>query len=460
MARYLCGLGCVNLLAACVGVLHAGTVERPSILVLVADDAGWEDFGAYGHPSVQTPTIDALSEAGWTADNAFLTSSQCSPSRISILTGRHPHQTGTEDLHVPLPTGHRLVSSHLSDAGYFTGMMEKSHLGDLGEAQFDWYSEGRDLDGFLKAADGRPFFLWVGFRDPHRGFGDAPRVYSPDDVRLPPTVVDTPETRMDYARYYDEISRMDTHIEIILLTLEEYGLLSNTFVLFLSDNGAPMPRAKATLYDAGIKTPLIVSGPDVALGVRYQGLVSTIDLAPTFLSWAGVEKPHEMVGEDLLAQIANPLATGRDYVFSQRNWHNADEHMRSIRDFRFKLIWNNYVHLPHGTPADISLSPTWQALRQARDQGALSREQALLFQVPRNRVELYDLEADQNELNDLSGYPEYRDRLQSMMSRLEAWMRATGDSSPLRRRRDDNVDRVTGAKFTLTNPPLIDGDER
>ena len=112
----------------------AGASEHPNIVVFVADDAGWEDFGAYGHPTIRTPTIDALASAGWTADNAFLTTPQCSPSRISILTGKHPHQTGAEDLHVPMPPGHRIVPSYLSEAGYVTGNMRKQHYGPNGSS--------------------------------------------------------------------------------------------------------------------------------------------------------------------------------------------------------------------------------------------------------------------------------------------------------------------------------------
>jgi len=434
--------------------------DRPNILVLMADDAGWDDFGAYGHPSIDTPTLDALARDGWTADNAFLTTPQCSPSRISILSGLYAHQTGAEDLHVPLPAGHRLLPDYLGQSGYFTGLMQKSHLGPEGNRQFDWRHDGTDFgadfDTFLDAAGDRPFFLWVGFRDPHRDYGDAPKRHSARDVRLPPTVVDTPETRADYVAYYDEIHRMDGSIAAFLRKLDERGERDNTIVLFLSDNGSPMPRAKGTLYDAGIKTPLIVAGRGVPAGTRYRQLVSVIDLAPTILDWAGLDVPDTMAGQSIAKNVANGKAAGRDYVFSERNWHNADEHIRSIRGPRYKLIWNNYVHLPHGTAADITSSPTWQALRRARDRGELTEAQALLFMAPRPRVELYDLVNDPHELDNLAADPVHRERIQQMMARLERWMAETGDVPPERRRRDDNIDRLTGVKFTRRNPPLIE----
>jgi len=427
---------------------------KPNVVVLVADDAGWSDFGAYGHPTIRTPAIDRLAREGWTAEHAFLTTAQCSPSRISILTGLYPHETGAEDLHVPLPEDQVLLPSMLAAQGYFSGILRKRHLGPNGDAQFDWM--GDDVESFLAEAGGRPFFLWVGFTDPHRPYPDAPPVHGPADVRLPPVLRDTPATRRDYARYYDEIARMDGEIGGFVDLLERRGLRGSTYVLFFSDNGPPMPRAKATLYDAGIRTPLIVTGPGIPAGVRYEPLVSLIDLAPTILDWAGAPAPSNLRGESLAAALANPAVPGRSFVFGERNWHNADEHMRSLRDERYKLIWNNYVTLPHGTPADIAAAAPWQDLRRARDAGELEASQALLFAVPRPRVELYDLESDPHELDNLAGRLEYRDRVQAMMAELERWIEVTGDHPPQERRRDDNVDRYSGIKFMTRKPPLIE----
>ncbi len=441
----------VLLLAACIG--QAGTT--PNVIVFVADDAGWRDFGAYGHDTIRTPAIDRLASEGWTAENAFLTSPQCSPSRISILSGKYPHQTGTEDLHVALPRGERLLPFYLRGGGYFTGNMQKQHYGPHGAAQFDWYEDSLDIAAFLEAAGERPFFLWVGFRDPHRAYGDAPNVHSPDDVVVPREHVDTPETRADHVQYYDEIARLDSEIGRMVAALDARGLRDETYVIFISDNGAPMPRAKGTLYDAGIKTPMIVTGPGVPAGARYRPLVSVIDLAPTVLDWAGVAKPGDMIGNSIAAAIADPARPGRVHVFSQRDWHNIDEHMRSVRTDRYKLIWNNYVEHPHGTPADITISPTWQDLRRRRDAGRLDAVQSLLFEVPHPRVEFYDVQADPNEYDNLAGVPEYRRDIQKLMSALEAWIVETGDVPPDRRRRDNNTDRITGIKYSLENPPFI-----
>jgi len=153
--------------------------ERPNIVVYVADDLGWRDTGVYGNPVVRTPNIDRIARAGLLIRYAFVTSPQCSPSRISILSGRYPHTTRTEDLHTPTPAGVRILPGYLQAAGYYTGMMAKTHIGPEAERQFQWYSPetAAELPAFLDSAGTRPFFLWVAFHEPHRPYDTmaAPR---------------------------------------------------------------------------------------------------------------------------------------------------------------------------------------------------------------------------------------------------------------------------------------------
>lgn len=170
------------ILALLCGLLAAAPAaaqdQPPNILVLIADDANWSDFGVYGNDAVRSPNVDRLATSGLRVRHAFVTTSQCSPSRISMLTGRYPHATGAEDLHMPVPEGTVILPGLLKQAGYFTGSMKKTHYGEaVAERQFDWYDEhtASAFPAFLEAAGRRPFFLWVGFTEPHRPF--------PDDVR-------------------------------------------------------------------------------------------------------------------------------------------------------------------------------------------------------------------------------------------------------------------------------------
>lgn len=432
---------------------------RPNILVLLADDVSWKDFGCYGNKAVRTPNINHMA-CGLRFTNAFLTTSSCSPTRISVLTGKYPHATGAEDLHMPLPAGQRLVSSYLQSAGYFTGHMLKTHYGPNGMKQFQWYSKNvAEFPKFLDEAGERPFFMWVGFRDAHRPYkpGAVDPPHDPAKVQVPPYLADTPETRADLALYYDEIARMDGHIGQMTAELKRRKMSDNTLVVFFSDNGMPFPRAKGTLYDSGIGTPLLMTWPRVIPHCSvHKGLESVIDLAPTFLEVAGIEKPADMQGSSLFDVIKGPSQPGVEYVFSERNWHNCDHHMRSVRSQRFKLIWNPYTEVPFGHPSDCSRCPSWNALQSLKKSGGLAPQQALIFKSPRPKFELYDLEADPWEFHNLAADAKYSGQLAELKIALEDWRKRTGDVSPERRRRADNSNRVTGIKFTQKIPPLVE----
>lgn len=445
----------------------ASAASRPNILVFIADDLGWRDIGPYGNTAVRTPNIDRLARSGIKLENAFLLSPQCSPSRIALLTGQYPHQTRTEDLHDPLPAGIRTVASYLSDAGYVTGLLEKGHLGPEGERQFDFYNPLlAGLDEFLDKAKGRPFFLWAASIDPHRPYGGepgpsgkngaAPRVHRPQDVRVPPQLIDDDETRDDIALYYDEIARFDAFIGDTIKKLERRGLARETLLLFLSDNGAPFPREKGALYDAGIKTPFIAVFPgEIAPNSSFEPPVSMINLAPTILDFAGMARPPEMQGVSARSILSGQSLTGDEYVFANRDWHNTHEHQRMVRNARYKLIWTGaHTELPMGVASDLGESASWFSLLRARRAERLTPEQSLLFTVPRPSIELYDIKSDPLEFRNLAFEPEYARVAREMSGILMAWRTRTGDHEPTDRVRSDNVDRVTGIKFRNDTPPL------
>jgi len=453
--------------------LH-GTGSKPNIVVFIADDAGME-FGCYGDRGAKTPHIDALAEKGVVFENAFLTAPQCSPSRTSMLSGQYAHTIGTEDLHTGIQEQTRLLPHYLSEAGYFTGLMLKGHIGNHGMEQFDWYDNGfwpdyaRDgvwnekavdnFSTFLDESSDRPFFLWVGFVDPHRAYVEdrvvgnrAKRVVDPSQVTVSPYLRDDAATRLDLAHYYDEIARMDSHIGGMLEVLNQRGLRENTLVIFLSDNGKPFPRAKGTLYDSGIQTPFVVSWPGITPeGKRSKGLLSTLDLAPTLLDVAGLTAPSQMQGHSFKNRLSQPEAPGREILYAERNWHGTDEHMRAIRTDKYLLILNSYIELPHGTPSDLSSSPSWYALTSHRTE--LTPAQAHLFQCPRPAIELYDVKKDPFQLNNLAGQSTYLDVGKMLSNQLINWMQETGDHPPHMRRRHDVVDRITGF-------PIASGKQR
>jgi len=454
-----------TLLLAAHGALAAAQ-DRPNIVVFLADDLGWRDVGAYGNAGIRTPHIDAIARAGLRVQVAIGTSPQCSPSRISMLSGRWPHTTRTEDLHTPLPEGERLLPFLLRERGYFTGHMAKTHYGPLGERQFEWYSPetASALPAFLDSAGARPFFLWVGFHDPHRPYerGAVSPPHSPARVTVPPWLADTPETRADLALYYDEIARMDGEIGRMMAELERRGLEDNTLVIFLSDNGAPFPREKGTLYDAGTRTPLLFAWRGVipAGSVWSRGQVSTIDLAPTILEIAGAPIPANVQGRNARALLGAPdRFEGTRYAFSERNWHDCDEHQRSVRTTRFKLVRTDaYTELPLCTAADIGGSPSFLALRALAKAGRLTSAQRRLFEAPRARLELYDLASDPNELVNVADDPRYATEVRELARVLQEWMESTDDFPAWYRVRADHTDRITGVQVSPEIPPLRETD--
>ena len=428
----------------------------PNFLILIADDAGM-DFGCYGNPFIKTPNIDRLAKSGIKCEQTFLTAPQCSPSRISILSGQYPHTTRTEDLHTPLPAGINFLTTYLRQTGYFTGSNGKTHWGPNGDQQFDWYANEFDtFKSFLEDRKGRPFFFWTGFYDPHRTYqkGTISAPHSPEKVIVRDHLVDDSRTRNDIAMYYDEISRMDSIVGVYIDILEKENLIKDTYIIFLSDNGAPFPREKGTLYDTGIQTPLVISGPYVPKGEVYGGLMSVIDIAPTILDLAGLEARDEMRGSSFSPILNGDLMIAPEFIFSERNWHNCDEHMRSIRSDKYKLILNAYTEKPHGTPADLANSPSWFSLLEGKERGSISHEQSQIFTVPRPSVELYDLTTDPGEYHNLAFDPEYRQIAQYLLDELQKWEETTDDFPSTYRTRRDNTDRITGIKYHDQVPEL------
>ncbi len=455
----------VTLLVAAFSTLAQGQnlPSKPNIIVFIADDAGWRDFGCYGNSAIRTPTIDQLAETGIRYNNVFLPSPQCSPTRTSLLTGQFPHTLRTEDLHTPLEESQKVVPYYLKDAGYYSALLGKSHIGESATAQFDYFNpgngnpRGQDLEYVLSEAGDQPFFVWFAFFDPHRSYqpNTITNGHDPSEVIIPPYLADTPETRQDLAMYYDEIGRMDSIMGSALNILEEEGKRENTVVIFMSDNGKPFTRAKGTLYDEGIKTPFIINWPEVIQDASVNNqLLTTLRLAPTILDLGGVKKPSSMFGNSFAENLVQEQSIADEYVFSERNWHDCDEHMRSVRSDSFKLIVNSYIDLPHGTAADLAGSLSHQSLLRLKEKGELNTAQSLIFQAPRPEIEFYDVINDPYELNNLAFQAKYRPLIQQHYAILQQWMEETDDFMPHFRRRYDNTDRVSGAMYLRGRPEM------
>ena len=446
---------------------------RPNFVLIIADDMGWDDCGAYGHPTIRTPHIDRLAADGMRFTNAFLTTSSCSPSRASIITGRYPHNTDAEQLHWPLPAEQKTFVELLKNAGYWTAAVGKWHLGDAVKDRFHHIREA-DVSGFqlpagtdktkdamvAKEKSGcehwistlrsrpkdKPFFLWLAALDPHRDYemGIIPKPHKTSDVRIPPYLPDVLEVREELALYYDEIARLDGYVGDVLKEIKAQGIEEDTFVLFFSDNGRPFPRDKTTLYDGGIKTPWIARWPGrLRPGTICTQLVSSVDIAPTILSLAGLDVPHSFQGYNFSPLLTDPGTKIRDYVFAEDHWHDYEDLGRAVRSMQYKYIRNDYPDLPATPPADVGRSRTFKAMRRLRTQGKLDKNQMACFSKPRLAEELYDIVNDPYELHNLSDNPEYIHVLRELRRALEDWSERTNYRIP-KVRTPDEFDRTTG----------------
>ena len=430
--------------------------ERPNVIIFVADDAGWNDFGAYGHPHIRTPNIDRLAGQGMKFERAFLTISSCSPSRASILTGRYPHNTGAGELHMPVPGDQTLFTRPLNDAGYYTVSAGKWHLGDAVRSQFDKiYPRGgpSGAEHWLEAVRNRPmdqpFFMWMAASDPHRGYSEdaIDNPHQADAAAVPPYLPDVQAVREDLANYYDEITRFDQNVGKVLEELERQGVEKNTVVMVISDNGRPFPRAKTTLYDSGIKTPLIVRWPGtIEPGSVSDSLVSTIDIAPTVLDLAGLEPLGSFQGRSFIETLRDPSAEIRDYAFAEHNWHDYKAYERAVRSPRWLYIRNWLPQLPQTPPADAVNSPTYDAMRRMFENGELTKEQAEIFTTPTPEEELYDTRNDPFQLNNLADDPAHAEKLEQMRQTLQDWRQRTNDEMA-EELTPDIFDRETGDRL-------------
>jgi N-sulfoglucosamine sulfohydrolase len=433
------------------GSAHAQTKPK-NVVLIIADDLGMQ-LGCYGDPTIKSPNIDALAKKGVRFTKAYATVSSCSPSRASIFSGLYSHQNGMYGLQhaVHKQECHAWVQglpNLLRNAGYFTGLIGKFHVGP--EASFNFHrlalntkqrnvafmaQQARD---FIKDSDKKPFFLVMAYQDPHRakeGFGNEPRAKDPKEVKVDPKKVVVPyhlpdcdDVRKDLAEYYQSVARMDRGVGLLLEVLRELGHDDDTLIIFISDNGIPFPGAKTTLYNAGINLPLIVAGPGLPQGKTNNALVSYIDLTPTILDFTKVSGPkYKLPGRSILPIVHDDNPKGWDAVFGSHQMHEITMMypMRTIVTPKYKLIANldHEKEYPHAS--DLWGSPSWQHIRKTGTK--MMGERSVAAYLHRPKEELFDLTNDPNELKNLASDPAHGKALSDLRQRLRAWQQETSD---------------------------------
>ena len=407
----------VGLLLA-VAPAGARAAGPPNIVLIIADDQAYTDFGFMGNPTVKTPNLDAMAKRSATYPDGYVPTSLCRASLATLLTGQFGHEhcicfndppegVAREAAHPFLarsPALPRLLGSagyrslqtgkfwegHYRNAGFTDGMTVKGRHGDEGLAI------GRKtmapIGAFLDADRTKSCFVWYAPMMPHEPHNP------PENYRV---MYEGRGLDAKTVAYYAMITWFDATVGELFRMLDERGLRESTLVLFVVDNGWVTPRAgdkgpyhprsKNSPYEHGVRTPILIDWPGHAKAARHDGeVVSTIDVVPTLLDAAGVPRPEGLPGVSLLHSAEGMGKLDRDAVFGELYLHTAKEIER---------------------PA---VNLTWRWMRRG--------PWKLIVPADKERpAQLFDLTADPGEANDMAGRPDQRERVAEMRAALDRW---------------------------------------
>ena len=399
--------------------------KQKNVLFIIADD--WSPIaGCYGNNKIKTPRIDCLAEKGVVFDHAFCTSPSCAVSRASILTGHHSHTHGQyghcHGIH-GFRTSESMTSTpmDLRSAGFATACIGKKHVEPFSVYPFEFEPKLNPRNPneissaarmFLSANSDKPFYLHVGFSDPHRseeGFGnipllpDVPRIdYTEEEVEVPGFLPDLPEIREELASYYQAISRFDYGVGQLLDLVEDMGRSEDTMIIITTDHGMPFPGAKASFFDSGHHCPFIIYAPGLHKNkIHHQALINWTNIRPTIHDWCNISLPHDLPERSILSILNNPKVDGWDQTFFSHCFHEIVNYnpYRVLRGRQYKFIQNLSSNTDYILPTDLSRSPSWSAIQSPPNVSQGMRTKQHLFE--RSPEELYDIVRDPQETKNL-----------------------------------------------------------
>ena len=492
-------LVCILLFGCPLAPLSAA--ER-NVLFIITDDES-PTLGCYGDQVAVTPAIDAVARDGLVFRNAFATTASCSASRSVVMSGLHNHrngQFGHQHHFHKFASFHDVVSLSLprvmARAGYRTAHIGKYHVAPEPVYHFESYFKGPTRNAVVMAencrefitdkSDDRPFFLYFATSDPHRGggkdkeserelkpdlFGNKPRngayegvkevFFDPDDVVVPPFLPDTLDTREELAQYYQSCARIDQGVGRLVEILKEADLYDKTMIVFTSDHGMAFAGGKTTVYEGGLRVPMVVRNPySTKRAAESSAFVSHIDITPTLLDFGGGLDHEKNAPKDLLSPTRfwkergealkenrngnkafdhyhgkswlhcteNPDEPHHETIFASHTFHEIQMYypMRVVRDDKFKLIWNIAHPLPYPFASDLWAASSWQA-QWAKGMEAPYGNMTVGRYVQRPEFELFDMYRDPNETKNLADSDQHRDILEKYKVKLKQMQRQMDD---------------------------------
>ena len=421
-----------------------------NVLWLVAEDLSPDYLSVYGDFTVPTPNIDKLASEGVVYDYAFSTSGVCAPSRATLATGVYANSFGAQNMRtmwaepnarrsgiidyeaVP-PPNVKMVSDIIRENGYYATNNSKT------DYQFEmsvmaWDESSNNAHWKNRPNSNTPFFSIFNFGPTHEGnfFSnwDDEEFLVPEDseINIPPYLPQNSVGERDLKKVYSRIVKLDEWIGEKIKELEDEGLLEKTIVFFYSDHGGPLPRQKRLLYDSGLKVPLVIRFPDgERAGKRDNRLVSFVDFPLTVLSLAGIEPPSFMQGQAFEGEYKSK--SERKYIHGHADrFDESVDMIRAVRSKKFKYFKNFNPEKPYYLPlAFRERLPSMQELLRMRDTGELDEYQALWFRKSKPEEELFDIENDPHELNNIANNPQYTEVLTAMREECISWMNVIDD---------------------------------
>ena len=418
-------------------LISKSVATKPNFVFIIADDCTHRDIGCYGGQA-HTPNIDKLAKQGMRFKKCFQAAPMCSPTRHNIYTGLYPVKSGAYPNHTFAKKGTKSIVQYLKPHGYRIALSGKKHIGPRSIFSFEYSGKKNpDLDAVDKLfaeckKSSTPFCLFACSNEPHLPWnkGDASR-YPPEKVKLPPTFVDTPETRKDFSNYLAEITYFDWQVGEILKRLEHHGLGDNTMVVVVSEQGSGFAFAKWTCYDLGLQSACIVRWPGkIKPGKTTDAMVEYVDFLPTFLEAAQIERPKNLDGKSFLPVLQGKTDKHKDFVFgimTTRGIINGSDTfgIRSVRGKRYKYILNLTPKIKFTNACTKSKTfQSWIAKAKSGDSDAADKVKRYHW---RPAEELYDMQSDEYEWKNLADDPEYSKVKSELKKKLEGWMKEQGD---------------------------------
>lgn len=422
----------LNLIIAIATLAAAGAAELPNILWITSEDNGCE-LGCYGDDYAVTPNIDSLAAKGLRYTNCLSTAPVCAPARTTIISGLYPPSTGGMHMRsmANLPTDFKMYPEFLKELGYYCTNNSKEDY-NLKKPE-DLWSAGGNKAHWKNRPDGAPFFAIFNHTISHESkirndIEKERNIHDPAKARVPAYHPDTPEVRKDWAQYYDRLTMMDELVGANLKELEDAGLADDTIIFYYGDHGSGMPRHKRWPYNSGLNVPMIVHFPEkwehlapegYQAGAASDRVIGFIDLAPTLLSIIGTKPPEWMQGH---AFAGTHEAPEQSYGFGFRD--RMDERydmVRTVRSKRYNYIKNYKPHKIYGQYIQYMFqTPTTQVWHDKFHAGELNEAQSHFWQT-KPAEELYDLENDPDEVNNLVGSADHADVLAEMRKAHADW---------------------------------------